>query len=60
MYHVVRGIKEKMIKNGAIGAEMSGSGPTVFGIFPDFASAKRSHDSFAYQFKDVFITEPIN
>ncbi len=60
MYPIVRGIKEKMIKNGAIGAEMSGSGPTVFGIFPDFASAKRSHDSFAYQFKDVFITEPVN
>ena len=58
MHPIVRGIKEKMIKNGAIGAEMSGSGPTVFGIFPDYATAKRSHDSFVYQFKDVFITAP--
>lgn len=58
MHPVIRGIKEKMIKNGALGAEMSGSGPTVFGIFPDFETAKASHDSFAYQFKDVFIVEP--
>ena len=60
MHPIVRGIKEKMLKNGALGAEMSGSGPTVFGIFPDYASAKRSHDSFAYQFKDVYITAPVN
>lgn len=60
MHPIVRGIKEKMLKNGALGAEMSGSGPTVFGIFPDYASAKRSHDSFAYQFRDVFIVNPIS
>lgn len=58
MHPVIHGIKEKMIKNGALGAEMSGSGPTVFGIFPDFKTAKASHDSFAYQFKDVFIVTP--
>jgi 4-diphosphocytidyl-2C-methyl-D-erythritol kinase len=34
---------------------MSGSGPTVFGIFPDYYTAKKAHDSFAYQFKDVYI-----
>ncbi len=60
MHPVIRGIKEKMLKNGALGAEMSGSGPTVFGIFPDYETAKRSHDSFAYQFKDVFIVSPLN
>lgn len=58
LHPIIRGIKQKMIMNGAIGAEMSGSGPTVFGIFPDFETAKRSHDSFAYQFKDVFLTTP--
>ena len=55
MYPIVRGIRQKMIKNGALGAVMSGSGPTVFGIFPDYETAKRSHDSFAYQFREVFI-----
>ena len=56
---IVRGIRKKMIKNGALGAVMSGSGPTVFGIFPDHKTAKRSHDSFAYQFKEVFIVNTI-
>ena len=57
MHPVVRGIRNKLIKNGAIGAVMSGSGPTVFGIFEDFNTAKRSHDSFAYQFKEVFLAK---
>ena len=59
MHPIVRGIRNKMIKNGALGAVMSGSGPTVFGIFPDYATAKRSHDSFAYQFREVFIVNPV-
>ncbi len=59
MHPIVRGIKNKMIKNGALGAVMSGSGPTVFGIFPDYKTAKASHDSFAYQFKEVFLVNTI-
>ena len=42
-----------------LGAVMSGSGPTVFGIFPDHKTPKQSHDSFAYQFKEVFIVNTI-
>ena len=57
MHPVVRGIRKKLVKNGAIGAVMSGSGPTVFGIFDDYNIAKRSHDSFAYQFKEVFLVK---
>lgn len=59
MYPVIHGIKEKMIKNGALGAVMSGSGPTVFGIFDDYQKAKLSHDSFALQFKDTFLVNTI-
>lgn len=54
-YPIIGGIKRKMIINGAKGAVMSGSGPTVFGIFDDFKTAKRSANSFALQFKDVFL-----
>ena len=50
MYPIVGGIKTKMIMNGAVNAIMSGSGPT----------AKKSADSFAYQFKDVFLTQVLN
>ena len=32
---IIASIKDKMVKNGALGALMSGSGPTVFGLFDD-------------------------
>ncbi|MGM9937476.1 MAG: 4-(cytidine 5'-diphospho)-2-C-methyl-D-erythritol kinase [Candidatus Ornithomonoglobus sp.] len=57
IHPIIRGIKKKMIMNGALGAVMSGSGPTVFGIFPDFKTAKTAHDSFSYQFKEVFVVK---
>lgn len=60
MYPIVGGIKKKMIMNGALGAVMSGSGPTVFGIFDNFEKAKKSADSFSMQFKDVFLTRTLN
>lgn len=59
MHPIVRGIRRKMILNGAIGAVMSGSGPTVFGIFPDYETAKASHDSFYYQFREVYIVSTV-
>ena len=37
-------IKEIMMAEGAAGALMSGSGPTVFGIFKDEDAAKRAYD----------------
>lgn len=60
MHPIIGGIKQKMILNGALGAVMSGSGPTVFGIFDDFLTAKKSADSFSMQFKDVFLTRVLN
>ena len=54
-YPEIRGIKAKMLKNGALGAVMSGSGPTVFGIFDDYKKAKASADSFSFQYKDVYV-----
>lgn len=60
MHPIIGGIKKKMIMNGALGAVMSGSGPTVFGIFDDLAEAKESADSFSRQFKDVYLTSVLN
>lgn len=37
-------IKSTMLENGAIGALMSGSGPTVFGIFDNFDKAKAAKE----------------
>lgn len=59
MHPIISGIKEKMIMNGALGALMSGSGSTVFGIFDDLQKAKSSEDSFSKQFSDVYLCKTI-
>lgn len=41
-YPVIDEIKKHMKKHGALGALMSGSGPTVFGVFDDVEKAKRA------------------
>lgn len=41
-YPVIAQIKECMLKGGALGAMMSGSGPTVFGIFKDRRTVKQA------------------
>ncbi len=41
-YPVLSDIKELLVANGALGSLMSGSGPTIFGIFRNEADAKRA------------------
>ena len=41
-YPVIAEIKEQMMKSGAKASMMSGSGPTVFGLFEDAQTAKRA------------------
>lgn len=41
-FPVIAEIKEIMLREGAAGAMMSGSGPTVFGLFRDRESAERA------------------
>jgi 4-diphosphocytidyl-2-C-methyl-D-erythritol kinase len=43
-YPVIEQIKEQMMKSGASAAMMSGSGPTVFGLFSNVESARRAKD----------------
>lgn len=45
-YPVISQIKELMIQKGALGAMMSGSGPTVFGIFDNREAAKEACNFF--------------
>ena len=42
-YPVISAIKEQMMTSGAVGAMMSGSGPTVFGLFEDEKVAKQAY-----------------
>ncbi len=44
-FPVIAEIKESMVRLGALGAMMSGSGPTVFGLFRDRESAEKARDA---------------
>jgi 4-diphosphocytidyl-2-C-methyl-D-erythritol kinase len=52
-------IKEKMIRYGAIGSMMSGSGPSVFGFFDDMLKAQKCYDEMKKIYREVFITRTI-
>ncbi len=54
---VITDIKARMKNGGALGASMSGSGPTVFGLFDDYNKAKLLADKFAGEYKEVFVAE---
>ncbi len=57
---VITNIKEMMMRDGALGCVMSGSGPTVYGIFDDDAKAKISADNFFNLYKEVYLTRTYN
>lgn len=54
-YPVIDQIKEMMIKEGALNAMMSGSGPTVFGIFEEKATARKA----AVAIRDARLTKQV-
>ena len=47
-------IKEFMMENGALGALMSGSGPTVFGIYTDRDAAAKAKEAALGRFEKCF------
>lgn len=58
MHPVIREIKEEMLEAGALGAMMSGSGPTVFGLFRDKACARAAQEKIREKAlaKQVYVT----
>jgi 4-diphosphocytidyl-2-C-methyl-D-erythritol kinase len=51
-----------MMKSGAINAMMSGSGPTVFGLFEDEETARKAYDDMARSglAKQIYVTSIYN
>ena len=47
-YPVIQEIKDKMLEFGAIGSLMSGSGPTVFGLFTNPRAAQEAYEELRY------------
>lgn len=52
-------IKSEMVSGGALGAAMSGTGPTVFGIFDNEDHAKHVYQTLKEQYSDTFLTKPV-
>ena len=50
-------IKEKLIEYGALGSVMSGSGPTVFGIFDDQSKAYYAYDHVKSMVNEIFVVK---
>lgn len=61
-YPVINEIKQMMTENGALGAMMSGSGPTVFGIFTNYTQAKTAYEKLQKSglSKQIYLTMPYN
>ncbi len=51
-------IKTRLLFFGAAGAVMTGSGPTVFGLFDDGAAARRAFDALKTMYPQTFLTRP--
>ena len=58
-YPIIQKIKDRMKELGAINSLMSGSGPTVFGIFVEKDMARRAYDKLEEEqlAKQIFLTE---
>lgn len=61
-YPVIAQIKEEMIKGGALNAMMSGSGPTVFGLFAEDRLAEKAYQKLRRGdlAKQVYLTDIYN
>ncbi|WP_455714157.1 4-(cytidine 5'-diphospho)-2-C-methyl-D-erythritol kinase [Anaerosporobacter sp.] len=61
-YPVIQEIKDTMMQNGAMNSLMSGSGPTVFGIFQDMNLAKKAFYQLKVQgkAKQIYLTDIFN
>ncbi|GFN36695.1 4-(cytidine 5'-diphospho)-2-C-methyl-D-erythritol kinase [Tepidimicrobium xylanilyticum] len=58
-YPQVKMVKEDMIKFGALGSLMSGSGPTVFGLFDDEEKLYRCKRELEKKVPNVFVTKTL-
>lgn len=56
-YPIINEIEETMMSNKALGAMMSGSGPTVFGLYDDEDDAEKCKKILLENFKQVYLVK---
>jgi 4-diphosphocytidyl-2-C-methyl-D-erythritol kinase len=52
-------IRGALLDAGALGALMSGSGPTVYGLFSDTDAARAAHGALRAQYPETFLVRPL-
>ena len=55
----VRDIKNTLIQCGALGANMSGTGPTAFGLFEDETAAREAYAQLSEQYRETYLAETV-
>lgn len=55
----VASIKGTLLDHGALGAAMSGSGPTVFGLFRDAAAARKAVNALSDRYVQTYLARPV-
>lgn len=56
-YQEICAIKNSLIQHGALGASMSGTGPTVFGLFDRQQAAEDAWSALRAQYQETFLVE---
>ena len=56
---ILQKVKDDLTELGAIKAQMSGSGPTVFGIFKTYDEARAAKKELWGKYKTVYICSPV-
>ena len=52
-------IRNTLISHGVLGASMSGSGPTMFGLFDDDTKANQAYHALKMEYSDTFLARPV-
>ena len=58
-FREVFAIKERLLDLGALNAAMSGSGPTVFGIFRQRETAEQAAEALKKTYAQTYLTKPV-
>ena len=58
-YKVINEIKNNLLRNDALNAVVSGSGPTVFAVFNSIYEARETFFKIQYDYPFVFLTKTI-
>lgn len=55
----LKNIQKQLFKFGALGAQMTGSGPTMFGFFSDRVLAEKCYTNMMTKYNEVYISKTI-